>query len=65
MTVRIGVKYRAVSDSGQWMNHCATLTLSKGVSTVGPVGKSTVTCRARWKSTFKNTDLVFTRSLAL
>lgn len=65
MTVHIGMQYRAVSDSGQLMNQCATLTLEKGVSPVGPVEKSTVTCRAKRKSTFKNTNLVFTRSLPL
>lgn len=46
MTVHIGLQYRAVSDSGQCMNRCATLTLDKGVKAVGPVDKSTVTCRA-------------------
>lgn len=62
MTVHIGLQYRAVSDNGQYMNQCTTLTLEKGV---GPVDKSTVTCRAKRKSTFKNTNVVFTRSLTL
>jgi hypothetical protein len=65
MTVHNRVQYTVVSGSGQRMNQCATLTLEKGVSTVGPIDKNTVICRTKQMNTLENTNFICSRPVSL